>query len=223
LPVEHINTLRLHDVLGAAGWQADHVQEVREFDRDALRAGLAWLAEEADEDDIVFLYVAAHGKYLSDVIAWEQFFAGDWAAVPSQRRVLLVDSCFAGTFTDDVEDDRRPHLSIAAVAEDELGWCGLEEEGLPIIGNVFTHYFAAAFAEGEADGDGDARVSVQEATLWAEEQQRAYMHEVVFAVPEFLEGYHQYGFFPEKDPLFPDVQVVDALGAPLYLELEPSP
>ena len=71
-----------------------------------------------------------------------------------------------------------------------------------------------------ADTDGDGLVSVQEAALMAEELQRAYMHDVVLVVPEFLEMYHSIGVFPDEDPTFPDVILDDALGEPLYLDLD---
>jgi 7,8-dihydropterin-6-yl-methyl-4-(beta-D-ribofuranosyl)aminobenzene 5'-phosphate synthase len=93
---------------------------------------------------------------------------------------------------------------------------------LPIIGGVFTHYFAAAFNDPDADTDGNDLVSVQEAALMAEDQQRAYMHEVVFAMPEFVKMYHDIGAFPDEDPAFPDVLMDDAIGEPLYLQL-PTP
>jgi len=217
LPVDYVNVARLHQLLLDSGWQASHVRQVREFDRDTLQEGLDWLEENAGPDDVVFLYVAAHGKYLNDVLRWREFFAQEWRQVPSQRRLLVIDSCQAANYTGVILSDPAPYLAIAAVAGDEYGWSGLEEEGLPIIGGVFTHYFAAAFEDPQADADGNGRVSVQEAALVAEGQQRTYMHEVVFAVPEFLEGYRQTG--ADKDPTFPDVTIDDTIGQPLYLAL----
>ena len=213
----------MRQTLEDAGWAADQIHDVREFTRETLRDELNWLAEHADGDDIALLYVAAHGRYLRDMVAWNDFFAADWAAIPSSRRLLVIDSCQAANYTGAATGDPQPYVSIAAVAGDEYGWSGLEEEGLPIIGGVFTHYFAAAFEDPEADTDGDGFVSAQEAALMAEGQQRAYMHEVVFAVPEFVKMYHDGGTFPDEDPSFPDVVVDDAIGAPLYLALDAYP
>jgi hypothetical protein len=220
LPVGYINITQLRQQLLDAGWQESHIHELREFDREALRDDLGWLAENADQDDIVFLYVDAHGKYLREVVSWGEFFAADWEQIPSHRRLLVINSCQAANYTGTVSDDPAPHLSIAGVAGDEYGWSGLEEEGLPIIGGVFTHYFAAAFEDPNADTDSDGFVSVQEAALMAEGQQRTYMHDVVFAVPEFLEGYHKAGVHPDKDPNFPHVVIDDTIGEPLYLTLD---
>jgi hypothetical protein len=139
--------------------------------------------------------------------------------------LLVVDACQAEEFTSAISDDSAPYLSIAAVARDEYGWCGLEEEGLPIIGGVFTHYFASAFGNPDngADTDGDGVVSAQEAGRAAEGQQRAYMHDVVFAVPEFVRSYHDLGAYPDRDPDFPHVVVDDTIGGPLYLALDAYP
>ena len=220
MPVDYIDNARLLEALEDSGWDTDHIHEVREFNRESLQSELDWLEEVADENDVVFLYVTSHGKYLSDVVLWEDFFAEEWNQIPSQRRLLVVDSCSAGKFTKPVTNDPNPHLSIAAVDSDELGWKGLEEEGLPIIGGIFTYYFAESLTNPDADADGDGFISVQEAVLMAEEQQRAYMHEVVFEVPEMVEMYHNIGKYPEQDPTFPDVILDDTIGGPLYLALD---
>jgi hypothetical protein len=218
LPVDYAGIVSMRPLL-----EDYHIHELREFDRQSLKAELDWLAQNADRDDIALLYVAAHGRYLSDVLAWSQFFGAEWAQIPSQRRLLVIDSCRAANYTGAISGDPAPYLSIAAVAGDEYGWTGLEEEGLPIIGGVFTHYFAAAFGDPGADRDADGLVSVQEAALMAEEQQRAYMHDVVFAVPEFVAMYHDIGSFADQDPTFPHVVVDDTLGQPLFLALDAYP
>lgn len=223
LPVDYINITQLRQQLLDAGWRESHIHELREFDRETLQDDLDWLAGNADQDDIVFLYVAAHGKYLREVVTWDEFFAADWEQIPSHRRLLVIDSCQAANYTGAVSDDPAPYLSIAAVAGDEYGWSGLEEEGLPIIGGVFTHYFAAAFEDPSADTDSDGFVSVQEAALMAGGQQRTYMHDVVFAVPEFLEMYQGGGASPDKDPAYPHVVIDDTIGEPLYLALHAYP
>jgi hypothetical protein len=220
LPVDYMGVVRMRAALEEAGWEAEHIRELREFDRETLTEGLDWLADNADADDVALLYVAGHGRYLRNVLGWGEFFPAEWREVTSGRRLLVVDSCQAAAYTRAVADDPAPYLSIAAVAEDEFGWCGLEEEGLPIIGYVFTHYFSDALGDPAADSDGDGLVSVQEAARLAEVGQRAYMHDVVLAVPEFLEMYHQLGLTPEEDPDFPHVVVDDAIGEPVYLELE---
>ncbi len=220
LPVDYIGITQMREVLEAAGWDTAHIREDREFDRASLESGLDWLEDNADQDDIVVLYVGAHSMYLQQVLRWDTFFAEEWAEIPSYRRVLVIDACQAASFTSVILEDPAPFLAIAAVGGEEYAWSGLEEEGLPIIGGVFTYYFAAAFGNPAADADRDGRVSIQEAADLAEQQQRTYLHEVVLAVPEFVEGYHEIGAYPEKDRGFPHVTVDDTIGEPLYLALD---
>ena len=219
LPVDYIGIKQMREILENAGWDPDHIHDLKEFDLETLQDELDWLEKNASEDDLVLVYVAAHGSYLRDVLVWDDFFADEWEEIPSRKRVLVIDACQAANYTSVVAGDSAPYLAVAAVDGDEYGWSGLEEEGLPIIGGVFTHYFNIAFSDKSADSDGDGCVSVQEAALFAEQQQRTYMHEVVFAVPEFLEMYHGIGSFPDEDPTFPDVIMDDTIGMPLCLDM----
>ena len=217
LLVDYIDNARLREALESLGWPAENIIELREFTREDLMAELDRLEAQADANDLVFFYVTGHGRYLSDVVVWGDFFPAEWEEIPSLNKVLLVDSCQAAKFTKQLSGDLG--LALAAVDKDEYGWKGIEEEGLPIVGGIFTYYFAEALTDPAADENGDGRVSVQEAALAAEELQREYMHEVVFSVPEFVEGYHSNGVEPEKDESFPDVIISDSLGADLFLEV----
>jgi hypothetical protein len=219
LLVDYINIQRLRTVLEELGWQSGNIHEIEEYDQGDLKAELDWLEEVVDDNDLVFFYVTGHGTYLRRHIKWSNFFPEEWAQIKAGQRVLLVDSCTAAEFTKTIKEDPNPYISIAAVDEDEYGWAGLEEEGLPIIGGVFTYYFAEALVDPNADSNGDGSVSVQEAALLAEEGQRSYMHEVVFAVPEFVKMYHDIGVTPDQDQSFPDVILDDNVGNPVILQI----
>lgn len=223
LLVDYIDITRMRQVLDNSGWNPDHVHELREFNRGTLKVELDWLEENADENDVVLMYITAHGYYLRNGLGWGNFFAGEWEQIPSQRRLLIVDSSFAASFTNAVTSDPSPQLSIAAVDENEHSWKGLEEENLPIIGGVFTYYFSTALNDPNADANGDGMVSVLEAALMAEEQQRAYFHDVVLVVPEFVDMLHTEAIAPERDPTYPHVIVDDAIGKPLFLTLNAYP
>jgi hypothetical protein len=201
-------------------WKNEQIHELKGFDSNSLKTELDWLENVADENDVVLFYVTAHGKYLSDNIAWSDLVPTEWRQIGSLRRLLIVDACTAGEFTDSVNHDPKPHISIASVDKDELGWKGLEEEGLPIVGGVFTYYFAEAISSTNADSNGDGLISVREAAKYAEEEQNKYMHEVVFLVPQFVEDFHVIGYEPEKDPTYPDVIVDDTIIEQLFLKLD---
>lgn len=223
LLVDYIDITRMRQALENSGWNLDHIHELREFNRETLQTELDWLEENADENDIVILYVSGHGGYLIDVLKWRAFFSDEWKQISSQRRLLVVDTCQATNITNAVASDPSPHLSIAAVDGNEYGWKGLEEEGLPIIGGVFTYYFTAALDDPNTDANNDGMVSVQEAALKAEEQQRTYFHEVVLVVPEFVTMFHVLTVAPERDPTYPHVIVDDAIGEPLFLTIDTYP
>lgn len=221
--VDYIDITRMRQALEKSGWNPDYIHDLREFDQEILQVELDWLEENADENDIVILYVTAHGDYLLDVLRWRSFFTDEWEHISSQRRLLVVDSCQATNLTYAVISDPSPHLSIAAVDGDEYAWKGLEEKGLAIVGGVFTYYFSSALNDPNADINGDGRVSVQEAALMAEEQQRNYFHEVVLVVPKFVDMFHALAVAPERDPDYPHVIVDDTIGEPLFLTLDAYP
>ncbi len=217
LPVDYINVDQLKQLLLENGWDESHILDLREFSKDDIEQSLQWLAENADDVDTVLFYITGHDTYLNDFLEWGNLFPHRWAEIPSNSRILIVDTCRAATFTQLIDDDPRPHISIAVVAEDEFAWSGLEEEGLPIIGSVFVHYFVAAFSDLRADADDNGMISVQEAVQMAEIEQRNYMHDVVFKVPELIDIYHQHGAYPDQDPDFPHVILDDAIGESVYL------
>ena len=218
--VDYIDIELLKGILLDAGWDPTHIHEAREFDRDSLQAELDWLENVADENDVVFLFVTGHSGYLRKILLWEEFFPQEWAEIQSERRILLVDMCLGARFTEIVNNDPNPHLSIASTDVNELGWKALKNEDLSFIGAIFNHFFVEAFSIPEADLDGDGRISVQEAVIYGEEKQREMMHNEVFSVPEFLEGYHSLELYPDQDPDFPHVVVDDTIGEPVFLNLD---
>jgi hypothetical protein len=110
LSVDYINIAQMRQALEVSGWNPDQIHDLREFNRGTLQAELDWLEESADENDIVILYVSAHSGYLTGRAGWvfrPEIFADEWAQIPSQRRLLIVDSCFAAKDTKAVASDRH--------------------------------------------------------------------------------------------------------------------
>ncbi len=206
---------RFHALLRYSGWQEDHILELRdELGQEEIREALEWLASNADEDDFVIFYYFGHGSYLREEVRWADFFAEEWAKVPGRYRLLMIDSCHAEEHTRVVAGEERGHVAIASVADDEVSWGGLWEERLPILGPVFTYYFIEAHYNPTVDYNVDGRISIGEATAWAEEQQRTYMHSTVWSNPRFAWSDH------EDHPDVPHVMVDDTVGAPIYLDLD---
>jgi hypothetical protein len=220
LDTDFLNLIQLRSLLVYSGWQDDHILELRDsFGTDEVQKSLDWLEMVADQDDVVLFYIQGHSSFLREDLVWQTFFAKEWEQILSDKRILVVEACQAAEFTETTSNDPNPHLTVASVDSDELGWSGLWDEGMPIIGGVFTHYFIGAFIDPTADLDGDGFVSVQESALSADKNQREYMHGTIFTVPEFLAMYHAVGLFPERDQSTPNVVLEDHIGEPLYLDL----
>jgi hypothetical protein len=212
-----IDLIKLRAVLAYFGWPEDHILEIRDdVTADSIRQALRWLAANADEDDVVFFYYFGHGSLLRRDVGWADFFPGEWQAIPSQRRVLIVNSCGAAMHTAVLANDPRPYLAIATVGANEVAWGGIWDEGLPILGSVFSYYFAPAFTDPTADLDGDGVVSIQEAAQRADQQRDEYAHSTIYSNPWYREGVSAEQL---ADPSKPDAVIVDKIGEPVFLDL----
>ena len=215
-----LNMYQMRALLDYYGWQDDHILEIRDnFGVDEIREALDWLEAVADQEDVVLFYIQGHSSFLREDLDWQSFFADEWEDILSQYRILVVEACQAAEFTEVTSNDPNSQVTIASVAANEIGWAGLWEEGMPIVGGVFSHYFIEAFTDPTADLDDDGIVSIQESASVAGNKQRKYMHENIFNVPEFLEQYHANGIYPQENPDFPSVVVTDAIGEPVFLDL----
>lgn len=175
-----------------------------------LKEGFEWL-QQAGEDDPVVIYYSGHGYHKWDtdgdeadgydeaiVSQDERLILDDeiaaWlSAVPSRKKVLILDSCYSGggergvrsltprpgeravvELTDSIGGDFSRAgargapggtvLALEASQPDELSY-----EYPDLEHGVFTYYLLEAFG-GEGDMNGDRSVSAQEAFNYAKEK-----------------------------------------------------
>jgi len=156
-------------------------------------------------------------------ILWNNWFPIEWEKVNTSERILMVDTCHAEEFIEPIKGDTSPHISLACCSADEVAWCGLEEEGLPIIGSVWNYYFTNALLNSSADLDSSGFVSAEEAFNFSKPLVQKYMNDTVFAVQEFLQQYHDSGIYPEYYDAYPhpvmDDRYPDQLVIPEFLSL----
>ena len=203
LPVNFVDIQRMQDMLVQYGWQEKNMMvKMDEITPETVREGLNFLKKNADSNDIALFYIGSHGGYIRFVLRWNEIFPPLWDEIPTDKKLLLVDSCFAASFLPECEN----YIGIASVSPDESGWAGLPEEGLPLIGFVFTYYFCESMK-----GD----ISVEEGFENTVPQVRKYMKEVVY--PQFKDVYTPEQYLNLYDP---NPVIIDNYSGYLYLTVE---
>jgi hypothetical protein len=219
MPVDFINSERMQTVLLSLGWQRDHIYVAHDnLTISVVQEAVEWLVNNADCDDIALLYIFAHGSWMRNILLWNDWFPVEWERLTSTK-VLMVDTCGAEEFIEPIRNDSSPHISLAHCSAHEAGWAGLEEEGLPIIGSVWNYYFCNALLNASADFDHNGLVSIGEAFNFSTPLVQEYMNETVFAVPEFLQMYHDIGIYPEDYDAYPHPVMDDEYLGQLHLDL----
>jgi len=223
LPVEFVNSERMQTALFSLGWQSDHVHIVQDnLTISVVQEAVEWLANNTNCDDIALLYVFTHGTWMRNVLLWNDWFPVEWKKLNTSKRILMIDTCSAEEFFDNIRNDPSPHISLGCCSADEVSWVGIEEEGLPIIGSVWNYYFTNALCNSSADVDNNGFVSLEEAFNFSTPLVQGYMNETVFAVPQFLESYHNIGIYPENYDAYPHPVMDDRYPDQLIIPESPS-
>jgi len=223
LPVDFINSERLHTSLTSLGWQDDHIRIINgNLAISIVQEAVEWLINNTSTDDVALLYIFTHGTWMRNVLLWNDWFPDAWKQLKTSKRILLIDTCSAGEFLEPIESDPYPHISIGCCSTDEVGWAGIAEEMLPIIGSVWNYYFTNALCNSSADLDENGLVSIEEAFNFSTPLVQGYMNETVFAVPEFLESYHKSGVYPEYYDAYPHPVMIDCYLGQLAIPEFPS-
>jgi hypothetical protein len=204
LPVDFINSERLQTSLFSLGWQSDHMYIIRDnLNISVVQEAVEWLVNNTDHNDIALLYIFTHGGWMRNMLLWNDWFPTEWEKLDTSKKILMVDTCYAEEFIEPIRSGPSPHISLACCSVDEVSWAGLEEEGLPIIGSVWNYYFTNALCNSSADYDSNGSVSIEEAFNFSKPLVQKYMNKTVFAVPEFLQSYHDIGIYPENYDAYP--------------------
>ncbi|MGD1043704.1 MAG: caspase family protein [Bacteroidota bacterium] len=215
LPTDYLMTNKLKSTFEYFNWNNNNIKIIHEeCNQQIFKEAINWLAQHADSNDIVFLYYDGHGKYLREVIKFNDLFDGLWNNIKSRNKVLVLSCCHAGEFIEKITPDITNSICIGGVASDEILWKGIWHERLPIIGSVFTYYFLESLINPIADKDKNGFVSIKEALNYSELKQREYMQKTLWCNENF-----------KNDSLVnmkevPHVIVKDKSGTDVYLNLK---
>lgn len=187
LATGYADTQKWNTTLHTLGWQTDHILLHRgPIVQQTGEAALQFLSTNADANDVVLFFVFAHGNYLLTDVQWQAWFPHLWTELLSQEKLFMVSACSSEIMLQPLYDDPAPHIHLASTEDDEFAWAGLPEEGLPVIGEVFNHFFTNALVNASADSNTDGEVTIEEAFSFAAPLSRTYISSVVFpAFPDF--------------------------------------
>lgn len=191
LPVDFVDVDRMQHMLMYYGWQKDHLFVQKDgLTPEIVKEGVEYL-KNADENDVVLFYLASHGGYITRELQWYDVFPPKWDEIATDKRVLIIDSCFSESY---LPDSDRPYIGIASVSEKETAWAGIPDEGLPVVGFLFTYYFC----ESMTDVSVSVPVSVEEGFLRTVPKVQQYMKDVVY--PAFHQTYPPETFYNLYNP-----------------------
>lgn len=217
IPIGYINSERIVSLLIGMGWQRDHIYLFHgNITPSKLKDALNWLGNRSDAEDIALLYIFTHGSWMSRVLHWNDWFAQRWRGIPSERKLVIVDTCNSGGFISNLGNETT---ALSGCGPGEVEWAGLEEEGLPVIGSVWTYFLVQAFLNRSSDADQDGWISVEEAFNSSVVSTQRYMKQWVFSVPKFLKMYHDIGIYPERIGPYPNPVILGPDPSKMILDL----
>jgi hypothetical protein len=151
---------------------------------------IKWLAENANANDTVLLYFCGHSapQYLGsyDYVISDRQLAEWFDLINSERVVVILDTCYAGSFGKELGRNGRVVLMSCQPTESSL-------EDRELKHTVFTHYILQALTDFDgADTNGNYELSAREIFDYANPKT---VEEIVapFAnLPAFSSGYVQH-------------------------------
>jgi hypothetical protein len=204
LPVGYINSTRMLHMLARRGWPADHILLIRDnLDPQVLPKALGWLAAHVRPGETALLYVAGEYQFFAHDLRWWADLPPLWRRVPTTRRVMILETCFAERLADAAYG--IPGVALAAVARNEWDWWGLQDGGVLMRGAPFTYFLARALQEQPQD----APLDFDAAFMQAAAASQAYFRNVISTTPGGLDAFHAINAYPERLAVFPNPRLMD--------------
>ncbi len=209
LLVAYVNSTRMLTALIRRGVPADHILLIRDNpDRRLLQQATDWLAARVRPGDVALLYVAGEYKFYDRELMWDATLPDRWRRIPTSRRVLIVETCFAERLTDAVRG--IPGVGLPSVGRNEGDWWGLRETDHLIRGGTFTYFLARALEAQPASGPLDFNGAFSKALMGTQD----YFRTVIATIPGALNSFHAMGDFPERLATFPNPRLIEETGEP---------
>ncbi len=173
LPYGNAGAQDLNHILSPI-WGEDHIKLL--LDHEATKANILaaidWTAGKEDADDTVLLYFSGHGTEGGHLVMYDSYnletcmsrseLDNSLDKLNSKRIAIILDTCFAGLFEQNLGDDGR--VILMSSRSDELSWW------IKILENsVFSNYVLEAIDRFDvADANSDYELSTEEVFKYAE-------------------------------------------------------
>ena len=164
------SAIEFNDTLLSLGWPKDNVSLFlgeENMTKEIILEQLNYLEQVVDENDLVFIYIMAHGHtYCRDVLEFNSWFQTEFFQINTKNKIYLMDSCYAGEFVRNFYGDC---FAMGSVGEEELAIAVLPQENEtwdlsePLFaGGISSHFWAKSLTNISADTSQDGVISLTE-------------------------------------------------------------
>lgn len=189
------SAVELKDALLDLGWLEDNISLFlgeENITKTIILEQLNYLEQVVDENDLVFIYLMAHGHtYCRDVLEFNNWFQMEFFQINTKNKVYLMDSCYAGEFVKHFYD---PCFAMGSVAEHEVAIAYYAEANgtwllsePPFSGGISSHFWAKTLTNIDADSSVDGVISLNEMYVYSLSKIRDCYNETFELYPEMAD------------------------------------
>ena len=189
------SALDFKDTLLNLGWSPDNIATFigeENMTKSIFLEQLNYLEEVVDENDLVFIYLSAHGHdYCRDVLDMNSWFQEEFYQINTNNKIFLMDACYGGEF---VSLFSSKCYAMSSVAEDEIAILYFYDSDDPWLlsepqfgGGISTHFWTKALTDLEADTSQDGVVGLNEMYDFSLEKIRNCYNETFEIYPAYAD------------------------------------
>ena len=151
------------------GWQDEDISLFlgeENITEEILLEKLNYLEENVDENDLVFIYITAHGHtYIRDILDFNDWFHQEFDEINTSNKIIFIESCFSGEF---IRNFYGKLFAMGSVGEYSYAIAYTPDNGTwtlsepPFVGGISSHFWAKTIKDLNADTSGDGVVSIEE-------------------------------------------------------------
>ncbi|GAH26980.1 unnamed protein product, partial [marine sediment metagenome] len=189
------SAIEIQDSLISLGWPVANISIFlgeENMTKNIFLEQLNYLEERVDENDLVFIYLSAHGHtYCRDVLDFNSWFQLEFFQIGTDNKIFLMESCYSGEF---VELFFHRSFAMGSVAKDEFAllytsvdsdtWMLSEPE---FVGGISSHFWAKTMADINADSSANGVVSLEEMYVYSLPYIRQCYNETFEIFPELAD------------------------------------